>query len=126
MVQSLTQREVLELSDCLAAETVVVEKLGFYASQVTNPELRRTFQDIQSIHLRHYDMLVREMEMSAQSQPFTGAGQFYSPNPPLGAAQYGGAAQWTSQFAGQPTYATPQYTGGAGQYRGETGTQRRQ
>lgn len=136
MVQALTQREVLELSDCLAAESVVIEKLGFYAAQASSPEIRRAFQDIQSIHLRHYDMLVREMEMSAQSQPWVGAqygtGQFYSPAANIGTPQYGGATQYGgtqyggTQYGGQAAYATPQYAGGAGQFRSETGGQRRQ
>lgn len=100
---NLSQKEVLEISDLISGEMVIIEKLGQYINQTNDPEFKRAFQDAQSLHLRHYDMLIRELQASQQflgQQPWAATG--------VGATPYAGA-----QFGTAPAPGTTGYTGTA-------------
>lgn len=64
----LTSPEVHMISEMLRSECVVIEKLGAYAGQCNDPEVRRQCQDNQNVHLRHYERLLRTLNNAVQAQ----------------------------------------------------------
>lgn len=60
----LSQRELLMLQDNINNEQLLINKFGFYAQQVKDPELKQTLQNIQRMHQQHYDTLTRQLQTS--------------------------------------------------------------
>ncbi|HHY46440.1 MAG TPA: ferritin-like domain-containing protein [Firmicutes bacterium] len=62
----LSQRELMMLQDNISNEQVLINKFGFYAQQVRDPELKQVFQNIQRTHQQHYDILSRQLQAGLQ------------------------------------------------------------
>ncbi|NPV80354.1 MAG: ferritin-like domain-containing protein [Firmicutes bacterium] len=62
----LSQRELFMLQDNIANEQMLINKFGFYAQQVKDPEIKQTLQNIQRTHQQHFDMLSRQLQAGLQ------------------------------------------------------------
>lgn len=58
----LTQRELLMLEDLLSGEQLMIEKFGAYAEETTDSQIKGLCQDIQSIHQKHYNTLLQQLD----------------------------------------------------------------
>lgn len=107
---SVSQRELLEIQDRLHEEAAFIEKLGAYTHQTNDQDLKRVFQEIQTIHMRNFDVLVREL----------GASLHWAPGQYAGTQAYGATPYAQRYQAGHPA-GTPYQAGGyhAGQYAQE-------
>lgn len=53
----LSQTETWYLNECIKGETLLCQKLAFYANQVQDPQLRGLIGNLQMTCQRHVDML---------------------------------------------------------------------
>lgn len=64
----LTSKEVSLLQDSMAQEQLMIQKLHFYASQATDPEVRSLCESIRDMHQRHLDVLMKHINEAATLQ----------------------------------------------------------
>lgn len=108
VIVSISTRELLMLQDHLSVHATMAEKVGFYAGQVTDPQIRQVLVQLQRGHQRHVDSLVQHIEGAASSVGFgasIGQTAGISAQQLLGGGtqgQYGGTSgsQQQSQYTG--------------------------
>jgi len=71
---SITERELLLLGDALAVHATLAEKSGFYASQVTDPQVRQVLLQLQRGHQRHVEMVAQHINQASMGGISAGAG----------------------------------------------------
>ena len=57
MSQQLSQKDLIYLTDLMSIEKDQVQKFQEAANQVTDPQCKSMYQDIASMHQRHFDTL---------------------------------------------------------------------
>lgn len=57
MAQQISQKDLMSLTDHLSIEKDHVKMFQDASSQATNPQLKTMFQDISTMHQRHFDIL---------------------------------------------------------------------
>ncbi len=105
----LTEREALDLHELIQANSVTIEKLGTYASQVQDPALRQILSDHQKRHIRGQQEMINHVQQSGAGAAWQSAG--------AGSQPWGTAGQGTAQASwgqGQTFASTPGYGGGYG------------
>ncbi|MDK2821964.1 MAG: hypothetical protein PWP31_1929 [Clostridia bacterium] len=58
----LTQVELMQLRENLSCEMLMIQKLGMYAAECTDPQLKQALTSIQQSHQRHYNTLIRHLD----------------------------------------------------------------
>ena len=72
---SVTERELLLLGDNLAMHAVMAEKAGFFAGQVTDPQVRQVLLQLQRGHQRHVEMVAQHINQASMGGITAGMGQ---------------------------------------------------
>ena len=68
----LTSKEVSRIEEGLHVEEALITKFGLYAQQCVDPECRRLMHEIQSLHQRHFDSLLRQVENAGATHMVSG------------------------------------------------------
>lgn len=58
---NLTQKELQGLEDQLGSEQLLVAKYSSFAKSTTDPQLRKSFEEIASRHRDHYERLRKQL-----------------------------------------------------------------
>lgn len=61
MSQQITQKDLMNLTDHLSMEKDHVKMFQEASTQATNPQLKTMFQDISTMHQRHFDTLSKHV-----------------------------------------------------------------
>ncbi len=83
----LTSKEATRIEEGLHVEETLVRKFGAYAQQCADPDCRRLMLDMQALHQRHYDMLLRQVA-----------------NANVGVGQVAGVS-WMPETGGRPAFS---------------------
>jgi len=120
-VPQLTEREALDLHELIQANSVTIEKLGTYASQVQDPALRQILSDHQKRHIRGQQEMINHVQQSGAATTWQPAGAGSQPWGTAGQAT-AGQGSWGPGFASTPGYGGTGYqAGGAAGYGGGQG-----
>jgi len=61
---SMTQRELLNLHDCLRAEKLAIKKFGMLSAQSRDPEVTEICTHLANRHQQHYSTLLKHLQSS--------------------------------------------------------------
>jgi len=58
---AFTQPELMQLRENLSSELLAISKLGSFAAQASDPQIKQLCLNMQRAHERHRDMLLRHL-----------------------------------------------------------------